>query len=780
MITRYLRIAVRNLYLRRFYSLFNIIGLTIGLTTAAITFLYLRHELTYDDFFKQAGNTYRISGKLSGEWFAAMSVPYSEALCRKPFPEIRYCARFSRWASQYVRYKDKELSESKVLVTDAGSAFFDIFDFPFLEGNPASALAAPHSVVLTASLARELFGAGSAVGKLIKYDTFSLSVSGVIEDVPSNSHFDFRLLFTDARLMKEEIGAAYTYCIVAPKTDLGALRRKILSLPKPADEFSVMQDAAILPLEGLHFWRGGKFEMKPVGNRLYLYLFTLVGVMIVVISAMNYMNLSIAIYSNRKKEIAVRKVVGASSGQLALQFMTEALCLSLICVPLAITATNLTLPLFNDLMDVSMTNMFAMSVGGIGAFTAGAALLGVLSGSYPAWALPRLKAIALFRRDLFKGRHGLSLRLGLVTFQMVVLVIAISAGWMIQRQLNYVQEKDLGFVKEGVLKITNAWHVDSASYVYLKRQLLQHPAVLSVSQGYVPGDEDYGISFRAEGATSIGTGLIAYPVDSNYVRTMGIRLVGRPTPAIGDRLVLINQTLATQLGHKDPVGRKIILNPGKSDEAVRQIDGVFQDMNYFSLYHHVPPMLLSVRTRFGQGVNNNILVKLNTAQVKNTLAFIREKAHQVIPGIDVGYTFLDESLNEQYGKDQKLAALILVLLAVDIFLSVLGLFGLAAFISDRRTKEIGVRKVLGASVPDILILLSASFMKMAVVATLVGSAFAWLYIRTWLDNFAYRTSISWVVFLGTGGVLVVVTLLAIGTQALRAALGNPVRSLRVE
>lgn len=786
MFRNYLLSAFRQLQRNRFYSAINIVGFTLGLSAAALTILYARHEWSYDNFFRQPDRIYRVSAKLTNEWFAQMAVPYSSSLCRKPFTEMQQCARVSQWATQFIKYGDKKLSESKIMVTDPGSEFFSIFNFRFIEGDQSNALAAPHSVVITSSLARELFGDNRAVGRLIRYDTIQLAVTGVIEDVPSNSQFDFRFLFTDATIMADQIGAAYTYCLLAPGTNIPALKKKMIaqvrSLPKPADPFSIVQDIAIIPLKDIHFWQGAKFEIKPAGNKVYLYLFITIGAMIVLLSGMNYMNLSIAMYVNRKKEIAVRKVAGAANAQLATQFILEAIFLSLICLPLTLLVIQLILPFFNRLMDLHLSNEFIASPEGLALLAAVTLLLGFLSGSYPAWVLPRLKAISLFKKEMIPGRSGLTLRQVLVTFQMSILVLMLSASWMVRRQLHFIREKDLGFNKEGVLKITNAWHVDSSAFFYLKNKLLTNPSVKSVSQGYVPGDEDYGMSFRADGSDVVNNGLIPVHVDYDYMQTMGIRPVELPDSDRGRnrKLVLINQTLARQLGYKDPIGKKIVLDPGKSDEITWEIGGVFQDFNFFSLRQAVPPMMLSMSPGFGQGVNNNILVKIGTEHIAQTLAFIRQKTAEIVPGIDVNYEFIDDSLNKLYDKEQKLSSLNEVLLSVDIFLSLLGLIGLAAYMNVQRNKEIGIRKVLGASVPDILLLLSSSFLKMTLVAILAGSALSLLLIRQWLDNFAYKTHLSWTVFAGTAGLLLLIIILTTGIQSLRAALVNPVKNLHVD
>jgi len=784
MLKNYLLSALRNMYLRRFYSMINVLGLTLGLTAAALTILYVRHESGYDNFFRKSDHIYRISARLSNEWFAPMSVPYSATLCQRPFSEIETCARFSRWSTQFVQYGSKKTVESKALVTDPGSDLFNIFDFRFLEGTPDRALSVPHSVVLTSSLAHQLFGDESALNKFIRYDTMWLAVTGVIADVPSNSHLDFGLLFTDARIMKDEIGAAYTYCVLSPQADRKTLKKKIMALPKPADAFSVLQDLVILPLKELHFQTDMKYELKTPGNRLYLYLFVVIGTMIMALSCMNYMGLTIAMYGRRQKEIAVRKVAGAANGQLAVQFLLEGLCFCLICLPLTLVLLQGILPFFNRLMGVDLKNEFTISIPDFLLLVAVTVFTGLLSAAYPALLLPNIKAIMLFKKAKLPGRSGFTFRQGLVTFQVTVLMVMISSSWIISNQLRFIRQQDMGFQKEGVLKLKNAWRVDSSAFYYLKNELLSNPDIKSVSQGYTPGDEDYGITFRSETSETIYSGMIPMHVDFDYLATMGIMLIqsdfNKDNSARSRKLTLINETLARQLGYSDPIGRQIIGEAGKSNEWARKIDGVFKDFNYFSLHQAIPPMLLSIGPRFGQGVNNNILVKISLEHVAQTLRFIREKTGRIIPDIALDYEFLDDSLDKLYEKEQRLSSLCQVLLIIDVLLALIGLLGLASYISEQRTKEIGIRKVLGASIMDILQLMSRSFVKITFVAIACGSALSILFIHQWLNEFAYRVRISWTIFAGTAALLLFTVLLTVIFHGLRVSLANPVKSLRTD
>jgi len=781
MLYSYFISTLRHLGKRRWYSAVNIIGLTLGLSAAAIVILYTRHELSYDGFHPQAGQIYRISDRQQGVWFAALSAPYSQAIYQHVFPEVKTVARIRRWPPRFIRREQDKFYEPNTFFTDAGSAFFDLFNFPFLEGSPASALEKPHSVVLTSSLATKLFGREDALGKSLQYDTFQLVVTGVIKDLPSNTHFRFNMLIAEDAPMKNA-SAMFTYCLLSPGVDPGALKHKVLALPKPSNRWAVIEDATILPLKDIHFESNAQYEIKPPGNRLYFYLFLLTGVLIILLTCANYMNLSIALYAGRKKEIAVRKVAGAGGIQLAVQFLVEAVVLALICLPLTITIVELILPSFNAFMNTQLENEFASSLQGLGWLTAATMLIGVLSGSYPAWVLPRIKAISLFRRQTLAGRSGLSLRQALVGLQVTVLVVMLSSSWMIRDQLQYMQETDLGFTRQGVLKLKGAGMVDSMQFYTLKNELLRNSAIRKVSQGIVPGDEEYGFPFRADSGTEIHQGVISFGTDYDYLSTLGVKLLKGDFSDLSKecprRVVLVNETLVRQLGYKDPIGRRVILEPGKGESAVT-IDGVFRDFHFSSFHHPVPPMQISMRP-YGGGIYNNILISMDMSRLSETLAFVKEKTQAIIPDTPLTPEFLDEGLNKLYDKEEKLFFLNKVLLLVNVCLSVLGLLGLSAYLSELRTKEIGIRKVLGASRRDIIRLMGWSFLKMAIWAILVGWALAALFIHQWMKNFAYRAPFPWTIPIGTAAALIGLILLSVMVNTLRAARANPVKSLRTE
>lgn len=781
MLRNYFILTWRNLSRRKFYSTINILGLSLGLTAAAILILYTRHEKSYDKFHSSADRIYRVSGQNETTWFAALFASYSNGIYKGEFPEVETTARLRRWTPRFMKYGEDKFFEKKILITDPGSTFFSLFDFPFIAGNANDALKYPYSVVLTASIAEKFFGKSDPMGQTLIYDTLSLTVTGVIKDLPSNTHFDFKILVTDAKKMNEA-SAMFTYCLLRDNTNIQQFESRIMGLPKPENKHMVLKKVSVQQVPKLHFESEMTYEMKPKGSRAYLLLFNLVGLLIVVLSCSNYMNLSIAMYAERKKEIAVRKVVGAGNLRLALQFIGEAVCISLLCLPLTWVLLELSLPWFNQFMQISLHNDFSSSFTGFGILMGVTVMMGIISGLYPALVLPKLKAITLFKKINIASRGGLNMRWGLVTFQVSILVMIISGSWIIYNQMGYLQQKDLGFKKEGVLKLTGASWVDSSQYYTLKNELLKNPAIKSVSNGFAPGDEDYGVPFKGPASPTVYNDLISFGTDYDFPSTLGLEVVQADFTDISKekpkRLVLINETLAQRLGYKDAIGKQVILSPGDRNRAYT-INGVVKDFHFFSLHRAVSPMVFFIRP-FGGGISENILINIETTDLAGTLAFINKQTNALIPQIPLTPQFLDDSLDQLYNKEQKLATISQVSLFITLFLSVIGLMGLAAYLVELRTKEVGIRKILGASTFSILRLLSFSFTRMAILAIIIGSSLSVILMNQWLKNFEYKTTISWMVFAGTAVILLLIIMIAIGTRTVKAAISNPVKSLRTE
>jgi putative ABC transport system permease protein len=408
-------------------------------------------------------------------------------------------------------------------------------------------------------------------------------------------------------------------------------------------------------------------------------------------------------------------------------------------------------------------------------------MVGLIAGSYPALVLPRINSLSLFKTGKITGIGSLNLRTVLVALQLTVMIVMLSSSWIIQYQMRFLTNKDLGFERDGVIKLKGAWAVDSLQYSRIKTRLLQGPSITSVSQGFAPGDEDYGFPFKSPESDIVYNDLIAFGTDLDYINTLGLKILKLQEGISPDKTktVLINETLAKRLGYENPIGQCLIIAPGKKHESVKTINGVFRDFHFFSLHQSVTPMMLTLRP-FGSGINENILIKVNTENLSESLLYINRVAREEAPNIPLTTQFLDDSLANLYEKEQKLSFFSAVLLCITVFLSGMGLVGLSSYIAELKTKEIGIRKVLGANLRNILRLVSAPFVKLAMIAFVMGSFISYHLMYRWLESFAYRISISWDIYVYTLGSLLVLILMTVGSHALKAAITDPVKSLRSE
>jgi putative ABC transport system permease protein len=575
---------------RKSYYLTNIIGLAVGLAAAGFSILYLHHELSYDSFHRNANKIYRISNQMDAGWFAGLNIKYIQALRQDTVPEIEELVRIRRYYSKFVFVGDRKFYESKVMITDPGSQFFNMFDFPFREGSPETSLSKPNSVILASSLARKYFGDQPALGEAIMYDTMMLTVTGVFEDLPTNTSFTFEMLITNQRAMDEASGS-FTFVRLKDGTDLAGLEQKILKA-NVGELHQKVTDIRLLPLKDIHFDGSFTFEMKPAGNLSYLWILGAIGGTILLIAFTNFINLSVALYARRSREIAVRKSVGASSRLLSKQFYVESLVTISVSFIIAISLIYLLTPAFNNLMELRLSNPLTSIP-----FLVGMAIvlpaMTIVAGVYPALILPRIHILDLFKQTGITTHHGMRLRMFLLGFQLIVLIFVCCSLWIIHSQFTFMQDKELGFKKEGVIKIRRAWMVDSARYNTLKAELTQDPSIEAVSEGFVPGDEDYGFTFRGED-TEVMDGLLSHITDYDYLTVLSIRpLDGAITTGDFSKLPrrsrVINETMAHMLGYDKPVGRKIILNPGLKNERTITIDGVVADYHFNSLHNPIVP-----------------------------------------------------------------------------------------------------------------------------------------------------------------------------------------------
>lgn len=773
-----MRTFIRLFAKRKAYYVTNILGLTIGLAAAGFSILYFQHELSYDTFHSKADKIYRVSHQNDGGWFAALNIKYIQALRQDTIPEIEELTRIRRWYSKFVFVGDKKFYESKVMLTDPGSSFFSMFDFPFKEGAAETSLEKSNSVILSSSLAKKYFGDRPALGETIMYDTMGLTVTGVFEDLPTNTTFPFEMLITNQQAMDEASGS-YTFVVLKENTNLEALEKKILQA-KVGELHQPVIGIKVMPLKDLHFDGNFTYEMKTAGNRSYLWILGAIGGTILLIAFTNFINLSVALYARRSREIAVRKSVGASSSLLSKQFYFESFITISFSFVLAMSLVYLMMPWFNELMELRLANPLT-SVPFLIGMAIVLPIMTIVAGAYPALILPRIHILDLFKQTGITTHHGMNLRMFLLGFQLIVLFFVCCSLWVIQGQFNFMRNKDLGFNKEGVVKIRRAWMLDSARYQTLKIELKQHPAIEVVSEGFAPGDEDYGYTFRGEN-TEIMDGMLSLGTDYDYLSVLNIRPLEGPIATtdiskLRHRSRVINQTLAKMLGYDDPIGRKLIINPGQKHERTYTIDGVVADYHFNSLHHPIVPQMLSLNA-VSTSVEENVLIKVNTKNIVEAVDFIKKKLEVLVPDIPVEIAFLEADIEKLYKQEVRLSKIVTILVSVSLLLSVVGLVALCSYMIEFRLREIAIRKVLGAATAGIVSLFAKVFVKTTLVAFVIGAPLCYWAMGKWMEAFAYREeiSLSWFGFVLIG-VLVIIIGLAVA-QTMRAARMNPSRVLK--
>lgn len=778
MIVSYLKSTFRNIRKQSIYYTLNFAGLTIGLTCCALVILYVQHELSYDDFHQDPKNTYRVTGKIyQRTWFPSIQNIYAEKLMDSSFPEIKKIAKFRRTPQQFAIYGEQRLP-TRSLVTPPGSDLFDIISFKSIEGNYREMLSEPNSVVLTESSANALLGDSPHLGKIIKWDSLTLEVSGIIEDIPDNSHLTFNMLVAaDIQLY-----GVFTYLTLQEDADIEALEEKIVSLDIPDNRFPIEQ-ITLQPIEEIHLAEPLTFELKPPGNRGYLYLFSGIALFILIISCTNYINLSTAIYAGRTKEVAIRKVLGSSKSSLGLQFLSESILLTFLTLPVVILLVEMLLPAFRNFVEVPLVNEFLSSALHISMLVVIALVMGLLAGIYPVLTMTHFSPLKLFNNKNLVGSHRMSLRKILVTLQFTLLLFLGTGAYFINQQLRFIQNKDLGITKEGIIKVSNAYNIRSGEqYHAIKTQSLASPNILGLTNGMPPGTENYGLPYQAEGQ-EVKSDALSFSTDMDYFKVMDVKgLYGdffeKPVEELPGVSMLVNEKFVESMGWDNPIGKKITTNLGANPRE-RFIAGVFKDYNTLSLHNEVVPQIIYVRNGMARP-SENILVKINMQNIQASLKALEKAWYSVLPNIPIEYEFMEEDIQAAYEQEQRAGKLSLILSTLAVLLAIMGLIGLAAYMAKLRIKEVGIRKVLGASTAQVMFLLNREFLMLILFATAMGGALCFYVVNMWLGTFAYRISINLIIFPLAGIFVFAITFFTVSVQSAKAATENPVKALRHE
>jgi putative ABC transport system permease protein len=808
MFRNYLKVALRNLWKNKGFSAINIIGLAVGIAVCLLITLYVIDELRYDKYNEKADRIYRVDGDIQfgGNHFilAVAADPMGPTL-KKDFPQVEQYVRFRGYGGFLVKKGTQNVQEDKVIYAD--STLFDVFTLPIIEGDPKTALTAPHSIVITESVAKKYFNTtANVVGKnFIINDTGNYKITGVIKDVPKQSHFryDFFVSLSSSEESRQNNWVSNnfnTYIVLKKGTDPKALEAQFDAL---VEKYVGPQVKAFLNMDMEGFKKSGNFdrylltpllqihlrsnkvaELGANSNIQYVYIFSAIAIFILLIACVNFMNLSTARSANRAKEVGVRKVLGSFKKDLIRQFLMESMLVSFIALLLALIIAWLLLPYFNQLSSKDIHLSFISVPLLLPTLVSITLVVGLLAGSYPAFYLSSFNPAQVLKGKLSGGFKRSWLRSGLVVFQFWISIVLIIGTVVIYKQLQYIQSIDIGFNRNQVLVVKNTYALGTQAKAFMQ-EIKKLPDVQNATMtDYLPTSGSRSDSPLFADATLNQKGAVSaqiWQVDENYIPTLGMQMkLGRnfSTQFLTDSTgIIINEAAAKLLGFKDPLNKPLYyLNEINSKNVTTyHIVGVVKNFNFNSLRENVTPLALM----YGEQ-NGSISFRISTGNAASLISKIEATYKKMAPGQPFAYTFMDEDFNSIYNAEQQVGNISITFSILAIVIACLGLFGLVTYAAEQRIREIGIRKVLGASVSNIVSMLSMDFLKLVFIASVIAFPFAWYFMNNWLQDFAYRINISWWIFAVAGIVALLIALITVSIQAIRAAMMNPVKSLRTE
>jgi putative ABC transport system permease protein len=802
MFKNYLKLAYRHFRKHKAYSFINVFGLALGMACCILMLLYVQDELSYDKFHRNAERIYRIVCDETNEGqirrLASTFAPMTPRLLAE-FPEIERVARLFPYDATVALGKEKRFQEKRFLFAD--STFFKVFSFAFLQGDPRTALAEPNALVVSAATAQKYFGGENPLGKILAVEQHDFKITGVLKNVPHNSHFDFDFL-ANINGVNALIGPwvlqrgwhwppMYTYVMLPATAAAPAIESRLPAFvgkhfPR---SLAARQTLRLQPLTDIHLHSDLESEIAPTSSIAYVYIFSAIAAFILLIACINFMNLATARSANRAREVGLRKVVGAQKPQLMKQFLGESFFYAVLALLLALTFVELFLPAFNALVGKQVVMRYAGNWVVLAGLLALTLAVGFMAGSYPAFFLSSFRPLQVLQGKILAdsgGRSPLRIRAILVVAQFIISISLIAVTMIVHAQLRFIQEKRLGFDKERLVVIPIRDEAVQQNFVAVKNSLLAQTGVANVTaisnfpweQGY------YDFFIHAEGMSpETRLNMPTFLVGHDFVRTLGMEIVAgrdfsRERTTDAQEAFILNEAAVKKLGWDSALHKKIVMSDvaaGKPREG--RVIGVVKDFHLRSLHYAIEPLVLLVAPE--PYYLDDVLVRLDAPNISPTLAALEQKWREIAPHRPFEYFFLDEQFDRLYRKEQKLAQIFNYFSAMAILVGCLGLFGLASFVAEQKTKEIGIRKVLGASVAGI-VLLSKEFTKLVLVATLVAWPLAYFAMSRWLQDFAYRIDLSVWIFLLAGAIALLIAWLTVSWQAIKAALANPVNVLRYE
>lgn len=788
-----LRIAFRNFKKDLGFSLLNIIGLTIGITFCLFLLFYVIDELGFDKHHTRYKDIYRISAHLEepSKAFdvATTQQPLGPTL-KNDFPEVEQMTRLFSKERTLFKQGENNYYETKLYYAD--STVFNVFTFHFIEGNAATALTKPNSVVINQTTARKYFGNTPAVGKTLKTVYEVYNVTAVVADMPGNSHIKWDILLSLTPF--HQSGDAqfwggfnnYTYVLLKPGTNRAAFEKKLLPyydkyMAAIFAQFNVKAQYGVQPITDIHLKSKLLGEPEEVGSMSYIWIFGAVAFFMLLIACINYMNLTTARSARRAKEIGIRKVAGSNRKQLVAQFLSESIFTALVAVVLSVLLVMVLTPAFNSISgkDFTIKTFFQPIHGwlllGVLVFT------GLLGGSYPAFYLSGFQPVGILKGALSKASGNVNLRKGLVVFQFAIAMAMLICTWVVYAQLNYVRKKDLGFNQDRVMTITvNTGEDERKKIEAMRNDFSSLPQVKMVGTGNAyPGDANLNLNlFSVETKDGYADkGIECYAIDEKFVSTLGIRLLkGRDFSGASDTLhsILVNEAMVNHFKWDNAIGKRVKF-PGDTSGNYLEVVGVVKDFNQKALYNAIAPLIL-----FYGPSGNKIQVKMSTGDLKPTIAKLEGIWKKYFPELPFEYKFLDANFNSQYAADQRRGKIFATFSILTIIITCLGLLGLTAYTTQQRQKEISVRRVLGASTAEVITLVTKNYLWLAIIAAAVAFPLSWYFMHEWLKVFPYNAGLSIVPFVVSAVIILLTAIATASFHAAKAAWSSPVKNLRTE
>ncbi len=805
MFKNYLKIAFRNLQKQKFYAFINILGLTIGIAASLLIIAYIADELSFDRFHEKADNIYRVGTRavISGQTseLATNCAPFASTVVSE-FPEVDEAIRLDLQTEVIVTLGDKSFTEKRLLLAD--SNFFKVFSFDLLQGDPDLALKDPYKVVLTESMATKYFGYtgrgdSSPIGKSLKIGDSNVEVTGIAADPPGNSHLVFDIiasLNSSDRAFESEWSSnnLYTYIVLNPKADWKALESKFSTLIEkyigPEIEkylgFGLQKFREqggdygyfLQPITDIHLKSKLHGEISTNGDIIYLYIFGVIALFIVTIACINFMNLSTARSANRAKEVGIRKAAGAGRIGLVYQFLTESILFSLISTILALGLIFVLLPSFNDLAGKEISLSLLLNGSILSGLAIVIILIGLFAGSYPSLYLTSFKPADVLKGKIRAGFKSSGIRSTLVIFQFTISIGLIVSTLIVYKQLNMMQTRNLGFDKENVLVINNVSELGNHRQAF-KNELKNYNGIINVSSSTaLPPYIGNNTVFKVLGENEKEQLLRWYWADWDHLETLDIKLksgryFSEDFPSDSSAIIL-NETAMKVIGWDNHENQKLLSFRYSVEGEEMNVIGVIKDFNFESLKSSIKPMAIVL------GSGNLISARLAPGDVREKIALIESKWKQYAPDSPFEYSFMDENLAQLYGSEERLSRIFILFTSLAIIIACLGLLGLATFTAEQRSKEIGIRKVLGATVSQVIVLMSRDFTRLVVISFVLAIPLAYLFMSKWLEGFAYKVDIGIISFVAGGLASLLIAWLTVSYQSFKAAAANPVDSLRSE